>query len=131
MSQTKTVIQYTEMKLKEIVQASIGKPIPNWFNIEDMQGFGMLITEGDLNFVLNTVAYPVDEAGPGNFLIKLQASFMSPATKRQGYEFTPSPIGTSIELDFPLFAETEQELMDGVLQLISDEAENILCQVLE
>lgn len=131
MGQINTIIEYGTAKLREICEDSTGSPIPNWFNVEDMQGFGITIDEGDLNLQLATVVYPVDEMGPGHFLIKLQTSFMSKPVKRNGYNFSPAPIGAGIELDCAIYAENEQALQDGVLQFISEEAENILCRMLQ
>jgi len=131
MSSTDAVNRYAVDKVKLICQEQLDKPIPNWFNIEDMQGFNFRITEADLNLTFSIVVYPVDEAGPGNFLVKLQATFTNSPVKRQGYEFMPSPLGVGVQLDYALYAETEEELMDGILVWISDEAENILGQMLE
>ena len=126
-----TVIEYGTAKLREIAEANMDKPIPNWFKIEDMQGFGIDINEGELNLKLAVVVYPVEEAGPGHFLIKLQASFMSAPAVRNGYTFSPAPVGSGIELDCPIYAESEEGLQNGILQFISEEAENILCQMLQ
>jgi hypothetical protein len=130
MSTSDAVKQYAEMKLRQICTESQGKPIPNWFNIEDMKGFGVRVTEGELNFLLSATAYPVDEEGPGHFLVNVQATFLSKPALRQGYEFMPAPVGTSLQIQNAMFAEDEQELQDGILQWIHDEAENILCQIL-
>jgi hypothetical protein len=131
MSVTSAVMQYAENKIRSICKASQGKPIPNWFNIEDMQGFAIRLTEAELNLTVSVVVYPVDEAGPGNFLVRTQATFTSKPIIKDGFEFMPAPLGIGIQLDQPLFAETEQELMDGVLEWLHDETENILCQILE
>lgn len=131
MSNTSTIINYAVMKVKSICEEQMGKPIPNWFNIEDMQGFAFRITEGDLNLLNSIVVYPVDEAGPGHFLVKLQSTFTTAPAVRQGYEFMPAPLGVSIEMDYPLYAETEEELQAGILVWLSDEIENILNQILE
>lgn len=126
-----TVIEYGTKKLREICEENTDKTIPNWFKIEDMQGFGIDINEGELNLKLSVVVYPVDEAGPGNFLIRLQSSFMSAPVIRNGYTFSPAPVGSGIELDCPIYAETEEGLQNGIWQFISEEAENILCQMLQ
>lgn len=76
MSKINTVINFGTAQLRQICEELKGKPFPNWWQIEDMQGFGIHITEGDLNLRLMTVIYPVDEAGPGNFLVKIQTAFM-------------------------------------------------------
>jgi hypothetical protein len=131
MAQTQAVIQYANMKLRQICADSKDQPIPNWWSIEDMKGFGIRISEGDLNFLISVAVYPVEEAGPGHFLTKLQATFLTPAVQRQGYEFVPMPIGPSVEMDYPVYAEDEQELQNSILQWISDDAENILCRILE
>lgn len=131
MSQTEAVKQFAIMKVCQICEDNKNKEIPNWFNIEDMMGFNVQITEGDLNFLFGIIVYPVDEEGPGHYLVKLQATFMSAPVKRQGYEFLPAPIGNSIQIDQAVYAEGEQELQNGILQWIQDEAENIMCQILE
>lgn len=131
MSQTSAIIQYAQMKLRDICKASLGKPIPNWFSIEDMEGFTIRITEGELNLVVAAVVYPVEVAGKDNFLLKVQATFVSKPIIKDGFEFMPCPLGVGIAMDCPLYAETEQELMDGVLQYIYDETNNILEQILE
>lgn len=131
MSTTSAVQRYAEMKLREICQSCQGKPIPNWFNIEDMQGFSFRITEGDLNLVFALVVYPIDEEGPGHFLIKLQGTFCSKPVLKHGFEFQPAPLGIGLQLDQAVYAETEQELMDGCLQWLFDETDNIMCQILE
>lgn len=131
MSTTKAVQQYAEMKLRDICKSSQGTPIPNWFKVEDMQGFSFRITEGELNLVFAIVAYPVDEAGPGHFLLKLQATFVTKPIFKDGFEFQPAPLGIGLQLDQAIFAETEQELMDGCLEWIFDETGNIMCQILE
>lgn len=131
MSQTEAVKQFAIMKVCQICEDNKNKEIPNWFNIEDMMGFNVQITEGDLNFLFGITVYPVDEEGPGHYLVKLQATFMSAPVKRQGYEFLPAPIGNSIQIDQAVYAEGEQELQNGILQWIQDEAENIMCQILE
>lgn len=131
MGQINSIIDYAVTKLRGICEESTGKPVPNWFKVEDMQGFGLHVNEGELNFQIVTVIYPVEEMGPGNFLIKLQASFMGSPVVRNGYTFIGSPLGAAIELDCAIYAEDEQALQDGVLQFISEEAENILCQILQ
>lgn len=130
MSTTEAVKQYAEMKLRQIVTEQLGKPIPNWFSIEDMKGFGILVSEGELNFLITATVFPVPDEPNGGHLVKLQASFMSKPVIRQGYEFSPVPIGNSVLFDIPLYAEEEQELQDGILQYIYDEASNIMCQIL-
>jgi tartrate dehydratase alpha subunit/fumarate hydratase class I-like protein len=124
-------MQYAENKLRSICRDSQGKPIPNWYNIEDMQGFAIRLTEAELNLTLSVVVYPVDEAGPGNFLVRLQATFTGKPVIQHGFEFMPAPLGIGVQLDQAMYAETEQELMDGILEWIHDETENILCQILE
>lgn len=130
MQATEAVRQYAQMKLVQLVEACKGKEIPNWYQIEDQVGFGIRITEGDLNFQVNMSAYPIDEQ-EGAFLINMNASFMSKPVARNGFEFMPMPLAAVMTMDFQLCAETEQELQDGMLQLISDEAENILCRILQ
>lgn len=133
MSKINTVIDFGTMQVRQICEELKGKPFPNWWQIEDMQGFGVQITEGDLNLRLMTVIYPVDEAGPGNFLVKIQAAFMNKDVPAEGggYYHIATPIGAGIEMDAPIVAGDQQELQDGILQWISDEAENILCQMLQ
>ncbi|KAB3419277.1 hypothetical protein F9Z84_07175 [Escherichia coli] len=133
MSKINTVINFGTAQLRQICEELKGKPFPNWWQIEDMQGFGIHITEGDLNLRLMTVIYPVDEAGPGNFLVKIQTAFMGKDVPAEsgGYHFVATPIGAGIELDAPIVAGDQQELQDGILQWISEEAENILCQMLQ
>lgn len=128
---TKAVITYATMKLTQIMNERKGKPIPNWWKVEDVQGFGLRITEGELNFMITAQVYPVEEEGPGNFLIRLVSTFMSPPVGGEGFEFMSMPVGQLLQQDFPMYAVDEQELQDGILQLISDEAENILCQILQ
>ncbi|QZA70536.1 hypothetical protein AH04_52 [Erwinia phage AH04] len=131
MNKTDIIKQYAERKLREICKSSQGKPIPNWHNIEDMQGFSFRITEGELKLVFGITVYPVDEVGPGNFLVRLIGTFVNDPVIRDGYEFQAAPLGLGIQMDHAMFAEGEQELMDGVLEWIYDEADNILCQILE
>ena len=131
MGATNAVIQFGTMKLNQIVEISKGKPIPNWWKVGDVQGFGIRINEGDLNFMITCAVFPVEEAGAGNFLIKLQSTFISNPIGAEGFEFLPMPIGQILELDYTMYSEDEQELQDGILQLIADEAENILCQILQ
>lgn len=133
MNQTNNIIQFAVHKLREICEENKGKLVPNWWNIEDMQGFGFHITEGDLNLRIMTVIYPVDDAGPGQFLVKLQAAFFGNDIPNEagGYHFIATPIGAGIEFDIPMMAHDQQELQDGIFQHISDDAENILCQMLQ
>jgi len=132
MGSTQAVIDYTQRKLREIATECQGKPIPNLYKIDDVIGFGILITEGDLNFSVAITAYPVDEVGKENFLVKVQAMFRNkPVTMPDGYEFVSVPIGTIIELDHALYAEDEQQLIDGILQFLDEEAENILCRIMQ
>ncbi len=128
---TKAVIQYGTMKLNQIAAERKGKPIPNWWKVEDVQGFGLRVNEGELNLMLAVQAFPVPEAGPGNFLVKFVTTFMSPPVGAHGYEFMPMPVGPMLQQDFPMYAVDEQDLQDGIMQLIADEAENILCQILQ
>lgn len=128
---TKAVIQFGAMKVNQIVAERKGKPIPNWWRIDDVQGFGLRISEGDLNFMMAAQAFPIPEEGEGHFLFKLVSTFTSSPVGAQGYEFMPMPQGTILEQSFPIYAEGEQELMDGMMQAIADEAENILCQILQ
>lgn len=128
---TNAIIEFAKTKTIGICEELKGKQIPNWWKIEDIQGFGFKVTEGELNFQVGVAIYPVAEEGPGTFLVKLNASFLSSPVRRQGFELIQVPLGAIMEMDFPLYAEHEQELMDGVLQLISDEAENILCRILQ
>lgn len=132
MGNTQTVIDYTQRKLREIATECQGKPIPNLYKIDDTIGFGILITEGDLNFSVIVSAYPVEEVGKENFLVKVQAMFRNkPVATPNGYEFISTPIGAIIELDHALYAEDEQQLIDGILQFLDDEAENILCRIMQ
>lgn len=128
---TSAVIQYGTMKVNQIMAERKGKPIPNWWKVEDVQGFGVRVSEGDLNFMITAQAYPVEERGPGNFLLRLVSTFMSSPVAGEGYEFMPMPQGQMLQQDFPIYAVDEQDLQDGIMQLISDEAENILCQILQ
>ncbi|AEV89483.1 hypothetical protein OBP_046 [Pseudomonas phage OBP] len=131
MSQTQAIIDFATLKVTGICTELKGKQIPNWWKMGDVQGFGFKVTEGELNFQIGAAIYPVEEAGEGNFLIKMNSCFLSNPVRKQGYELLQVPLGAVLELDFPIYAEHEQELMDGVLQLISDEAENILCRILQ
>lgn len=131
MTQTEAVKQFAIMKLCQICEDNKNKEIPNWFVIEGMMGFNVRVTEGDLNFLIGVTVYPVDEEGPGHYLARLQASFISPPVKRQGYEFLPAPIGSSIQIDQAIYAADEKELQNGILQWIHLGSENILCQILE
>lgn len=131
MGQTQAVIQYAQMKIRQICDESKDKPIPNWWKIEDVMGFGIRISEGELNFQIGISIYPVEEFGEGNFLIKLHSNFLSKPANRHGYEFIPMPIGPIFEMDTPMYAEGEQELQNGILQWIHEEAENILSRILQ
>ncbi|QBZ70857.1 hypothetical protein pETSU_276 [Edwardsiella phage pEt-SU] len=131
MAATSAVITYATMKLVQIMNERKGKPIPNWWKIEDVQGFGLRVTEGELNFMITAQAFPVEEQGPGNFLVRLVSTFMSAPVGSDGFEFMSMPVGQLLQQDFPVYATGEQELQDGIMQLISDEAENILCQILQ
>lgn len=131
MGQTEAVRQYALMKLQDIAETSKGKEIPNWFKIDDMVGFGIRISEGDLNFQVSSTAYPIPNEPAGTFLLTINASFMSRPVSRNGFEFMPVPLSALCEMQFQMFAEDEQELMDGILQVIHDEADNILCRILQ
>lgn len=131
MGATSAVIAYGTMKLSQIVNERKGKPIPNWWKVEDTQGFGIRVNEGEMNFMITAMAMPVEEESPGNFLIVLNSTFMSAPVGAEGYEFMSMPVGPILQQKFPMYAVDEQELQDGILQLISDEAENILCQILQ
>lgn len=131
MSQTQAIIEFAKTKVFNICEEIKGKQIPNWWKIEDIQGFGFKVTEGSLNFQIGAACYPIEEAKPGTFLVKINAAFLSDPVRKQGFEFLQVPIGAVCEMDFPVYAEDEQELMDGVVQIISDEAENILCRILQ
>lgn len=128
---SEAVKQFAKMKVTQIATSLIGKQIPNLYKIEDQLGFGIRISEGELNFGLYVTAVPVEEAGPGNFLFTLGAMFYQPAVVRQGYQFEPVPLGRMVEMQYPLYAEDEQELTDGIMQILIDESENIICQLLE
>lgn len=131
MSTTTAIIEYAKTKMFNICEELKDKEIPNWWKIQDVEGFGFRVTEGDLNFQVGIACYPVEEEGPGHFLVRLNASFLNTPVKRQGYEFLPTPQGPVCEMDFAVYAEDNKDLVNGVLQIISDEAENILCQILE
>lgn len=128
---TETIRVFAVRKLVAITQECKGKIIPNMWKYDDTVGFSININEGELNFAIQAAAAPVQEAGPGNFLIRVQATFLNAPVLRDGYSFPAVPVGSMITLDFPLYAEDEQELTDGILQIFQDEAENILCQILE
>ncbi|UQT02623.1 hypothetical protein YUBABA_02110 [Serratia phage vB_SmaM-Yubaba] len=128
---TSAVKVFATRKLVEIMEEIKGKQIPNMWKFEDTVGFSINITEGDLNFTVQAAAAPVQEAGAGNFLIRIQSTFTGKAVMKQGYHFPATPVGQMVVMDFPLYAEDEQELTDGIAQIIQDEAENILCQILQ
>ena len=128
---TSAVVTFGTMKVNQIMAERMGKPIPNWWKVGDVQGFGVRVSEGDLNFMLAAQVFPVEEEGPGHFLFRLVSTFTSSPVGADGYEFMPMPQGQMLQQDFPIYAEGEQELMDGIMQIISDEAENILCQILQ
>lgn len=128
--QSEAVKQFAQMKVAAIATSLIGKQIPNMYKIDDQIGFGIRVTEGELNFGLYVTAAPVEEAGPGNFLFTLSTMFYQPAVIRQGYQFEPVPQGRMVELQYPLYAEHEQELTDGIMQVLIDDCENIICQLL-
>ncbi|QGH71889.1 hypothetical protein N1M2_26 [Klebsiella phage N1M2] len=128
---TSAVKIFATRKLVEIMEECKGKQIPNMWKFEDTVGFTVNITEGDLNFTIQAAAAPVAEAGPGNFLIRIQSTFVGKTVFKQGYNFPATPVGQMVVMDFPLYAEDEQELTDGIAQIIQDEADNILCQILQ
>lgn len=128
---TSAVKIFATRKLVEIMEECKGKQIPNMWKFDDTVGFTVNITEGDLNFTIQAAAAPVAEAGAGNFLIRIQSTFVGKTVFKQGYNFPPVPVGQMVVMDFPLYAEDEQELTDGIVQIIQDEADNILCQILQ
>ena len=130
MSVTNAVKQFAVMKVAQICAMYKDKELPNWAKFEDMHSWAFRINEGDLNFQVNSALYQVSEAGAGNFLVKLSAALMTSPVRREGFEIMSVPVFI-VELDFQLYAEDEQELQNGLLQLISDESDNILCQLLD
>lgn len=118
-------------KVTQICEEWKNKEIPNWAKMGDMHAFGFRVTEGELNFQITLAIYPVEEPGPGNFLVHLQTAFMSTPVQRAGYEILQVPIGPAYEFQYAMKADDEPQLQNNVLQLIQDEAENILCQILE
>lgn len=146
---TEAVRQFAVMKLSQICAELSGtvaddKQFPNWWKIEDTQGFGIAVHEGELNFRVfvqvsevdlnaadrdpGTNAFPMVE---GNFLMTLVATFLSAPVHKQGYLIEPAPVGGIIQLDFPIYAEDEKQLQLSVLETIREESENILCRILQ
>ena len=130
MSVTEAVKQFAVMKVSQICEMYKDKELPNWAKFEDTHSWSFRVNEGDLNFQISSALYQVEEAGAGNFLVKLSTALMSSPVRREGFEIMSVPL-LIVELDFQLYAEDEKELQNGLLQLINDEAENILCQLLE
>lgn len=128
---TNAVQQFAAAKVRQITNMLKGKAIPNMYQIEDTVGFGIRITEGELNFAIQVTAVPIPEAGEGNFVVYINNMFYKPAVIQQGFQFEPVPEGKLVEMHYPLYAEHEQELVDGILQILHDDVENILCQLLD
>lgn len=131
MTDNEAIIKVGTVGIHQAVQQLKGKTIPNMSLVEDTHGFRLVITLSDLNLAISTLAAPVEEVGPGNFLVTLHSYFLNPDVVKDGYTLTGSPSSAIIQMNFPMFAETELELTDGILQLINDESENIICQILE
>lgn len=130
MGQTEAIRKFTVAKLLAISESQKGKQIPNWFQIDDMVGFGIRVTEGEVNFQVGITAYPLENQ-PGHFLIDVNASFMSKPVIRDGFEFLPMALSAIFQMNERIYAEDEQQLQDGMLQIIMDEADNIICRILQ
>lgn len=128
----KAIINVMKTATHQAVMQLKGKSIPNMSLINDILAFRMVIVESGVNFAIAPSALPVEEAGPGNFLVKIYATIIGDdVVGPTGCILSAMPISPLLELDFQLYAENQQELTDGILELISDEVENILCQILD
>ncbi|EBY9764085.1 hypothetical protein D5W64_13310 [Salmonella enterica subsp. enterica serovar Saintpaul] len=132
MNQLKSPVkQLATTIIYQITESLKGKQIPNMYSINESLGFSLRITEADLNYNIQVNAAPVPDAGEGQFLISTISMFYTPPVVRNGFQFDAVPEGRIIEMQYPLYAEHEQELIDGILQIIQDDSENILCQLLD
>lgn len=127
---TKAIIHFATLKVKEVCEALKGKEIPNVWKYDDTQGFTMSIREGDLN--LNIVPiWATSDVEENAFLMNLSITFVSQEVTVGNIVFPGAPTGPVIENQYPVYGSNEQEVQDGVLQVVEDEIEDILCRMLQ
>lgn len=131
MSNISAVIAVTTAKVKSICAENKGKLIPNLCKFDDIVGFNLQVTEADLNFRISSFAYPVEDKGPGHFLLVISSCFLNAIVPKDGYYFEQVPTGPVFEYRAAIYAEDEQELTDGIFHNIDLEIENILCRMLQ
>lgn len=122
--------------LSEIIRNSIETikdiGIPTWWRVDDQYGFGLSFeSDPQTNLNLHSNIYFVHEEKPGTFLFRLTASFGTKNIDKGNFSYLGSPLGGILELDFPLTDIVDEEVLkQKVLDIISDEATNLLTQLL-
>lgn len=131
MSKIDNVVKFVTTMTKKITEDLKGKPIPNWFDVEGVEGFSFHITQSDVNVIVSAGLYPVEEANEGDFLCCLQVQFVTKPIQRDGYYILPSFLSNVYTNNYALNAEDQQELQDKTLEIISNNIENAVALALE